>query len=116
MPIPNKVHRTKRRLTVRFGVETPEITGFTRNISESGLFVETNRALAPGTSLQLEVHTADRVFELWAEVIWAKRYPPRYANVMRGSMGCQFVHVSQDWIDFYHRWQDETLSVGARRC
>ena len=64
-----KVIRTKRRLKVRFGEAAPELTGYTRNVSETGISVETNQAFSPGTGLQLEIETPERVFELWAMVV-----------------------------------------------
>ena len=103
-----KVVRTKRRLTVRFGIETPEIMGYTKNLSETGLYIETARAMSPGTALQLQINTPEHVFEMWSLVVWAKRYPPRFAHLLRGGMGCRFIHTSREWIRFYHRWKDET--------
>ena len=103
-----KVLRTKRRLAVRFGVRGPERLGYTQNISESGLYIETNHVIDPGTDLQLEIETPGHTFEMWATVIWARRYPPSFQQVMRGGLGCQFAFPSQEWIDFYERWRAET--------
>jgi hypothetical protein len=85
------VRRTKRRLLVRFGVAAPEATGYTRNVSRTGLWIVAR----------------DQVFEMWAFVVWAKRYPPALAQFHRGSMGCRFFLPSSEWLDFYDRWKDE---------
>ena len=105
---PKQVRRTKRRLAVRFGAGKPERLGYTQNISETGLYIETNYVIDPGTDLQLEIDTREQKFEMWATVVWARRIPPNLQSVMRGGLGCRFAHPSQDWIDFYHRWKSET--------
>jgi len=103
-----QVLRTKRRLAVRFGVRAPERLGYTQNISETGLYIETNYLIDPGVDLQIEIATPERTFEMWATVVWARRYPPSYQRVLRGGLGCQFAFPSQEWIDFYQRWKSET--------
>jgi len=103
-----KILRTKRRLLVRFGAKAPDLTAYTRNISETGLYLETSRAVQPGTDLQLEIVTPDRTFEVWAVVVWAKTYPAQFQHLLRGGIGCRFAHASQEWLDFYRRWKDET--------
>jgi hypothetical protein len=75
-------HRTRRRVRVRYGVERPERNAFTKDLSETGLFLRTNQVLEPGTLLQLEVEFPDRRFSLWARVIWAKQVPPQLAHVL----------------------------------
>lgn len=104
----NKILRTKRRLVVRFGVKAPTFTAYTRNISETGLYLETSHALPPGTDLQLEIETPGRKFEMWAVVVWARVYPPQFQHLLRGAIGCRFEHPSEEWLEFYRRWKDET--------
>ena len=103
-----RIFCTKRRIRVMFGEAEPDKVGYTRNISATGLNVETNQAMAPGTGLQLTVDTGEEMFELWATVVWARRFPPRYAQVMRGGMGCRFLDTSAEWVEFYERWKAET--------
>jgi hypothetical protein len=105
---PKQVLRTRRRLAVRFGVRGPERLGYSQNISESGLYIETNYVIDPGTDLQLEIDTPEKMFEMWATVVWARRYPLSFQRVMRGGLGCQFAFPSQEWIDFYERWRSAT--------
>jgi len=97
--------RARRRLAVRFGVAKPDKLGYTQNISESGLYIETNHLIDPGTDLQLEIDTPGQRFELWATVVWARRLPPSFQQRLRGGLGCQFAFPSQDWINFYQRWR-----------
>jgi len=105
--MPRLVRRTRRRLTVRFGVDEPDVTGYTKNISRSGLYIETNRAADPGTPLQLQIDAGDRVLAMQGVVVWARRYPPSFARVRRGGMGCRFVSPSREWLEFYAAWKNE---------
>jgi hypothetical protein len=105
-----KVRRSRRRFAVRFGTRAPERLGYTQNISESGLYIETNFIIDPGTDLQLEIDTPAKMFEMWATVVWARRYPMNLQKLMRGGLGCRFAFPSQEWIDFYERWRAEIAS------
>ena len=48
-------NRAKRRLMVRYGTSSAEKTAFTRNVSETGLFVQTNQVLKPGSTIQVSI-------------------------------------------------------------
>lgn len=103
--------RTKRRLMVRFGAPAADRTAFTKNLSETGLFLQTNNVVAPGQTLQVQIHFPDRVFSHWARVVWAKKVPPQLAHVLECGMGVCFIDPAPDWLEFYSAW---ARSVGAR--
>ena len=103
--------RMKRRLMVRFGTQAADRTAFTKNLSETGLFLQTNHVVAPGSTVQVQIHFPDRVFSHWARVVWAKKVPPQLAHVLECGMGVCFVDPSTEWLDFYAAW---VRSVGAR--
>lgn len=103
--------RAKRRLMVRFGVDIPDKTGFTGNVSEGGLFIRTNAALRPGTMIQVEIEFPDRRWNLWARVAWAKKVPPQLAHVLVCGMGVEFVDPPDDWSDFFDVW---SRKIGLR--
>ena len=63
--------RMTKRLTVRYGVEKPEMTGFTTNLSVTGLRLKTNKVIAPGLTIQLEIKFPSRPMLLWGRVAWA---------------------------------------------
>jgi hypothetical protein len=108
MPPENRVYdRKRRRLTVRFGVDGPDKTGFTRNISASGLFIQTNLPLPPGTILRMEIAFRDRTFALRGRVVWAKRVPAALAHVIECGMGIRYVQPPADFRDFFERWLEE---------
>jgi hypothetical protein len=105
MPPENRVSdRKRRRLTVRFGVNRPEKTGFTRNISSTGIFIQTNLPLPPGTILHMEIAFPERTFALRGRVIWAKKVPAQLAHVIECGMGIRYVQPPEEFRDYFERW------------
>jgi hypothetical protein len=96
-----RVTREKRRVMVRFGIDRPEKTGFTMNVSRSGMFLRTNTVFKPGTRIQLEIVLPDRSFGLWAQVVWAKKVPPQLAHVLDCGMGVRFLEPLDEWLVFH---------------
>lgn len=96
--------RRKRRLMTRFGVERPDTTAFTMDVSEAGAFMRTNSVLRPGTTIQVEIEFPGRTFRLWARVVWARRVPVSLAHVLRCGMGVRFVDPGEEWKAFYRAW------------
>ena len=96
--------RTRRRLMVRYGAGSLDKTAFTKNLSDTGLFLQTNAVLRPGTTIQVEVIFPDRSFTMWARVVWAKKVPPQLAHVVACGMGVCFIDPPADWIEYYHLW------------
>jgi Tfp pilus assembly protein PilZ len=103
--------RAKRRVMVRFGEKSADRMAFTKNLSETGLFMQTNFVVKPGTVLSVELHFPDRKFSMWARVVWAKRVPPQLAHVLECGMGICFLEPTPDWLSFFRDW---SRSVGAR--
>ena len=99
--------RSRKRLRVRYGVERLEKTAFTKNISETGVYLQTNQVYAPGTTLQLEIDFPGRAVGLWARVVWAKKVPPQLAHVLECGMGLCFIDPGADWYQFFSQWQKE---------
>ncbi len=102
------MNRSRKRLMVRFGVAKPERTAFTKNISDTGLFINTNHVMRPGTMIQVEVHFPDRTFSHWARVVWAKQVPAELAHIVECGMGIRFMDPSPDWGEYYLRWKEKT--------
>ncbi len=99
-----KLLRAKRRLMVKYGTTSPDRSGFTKNLSDTGLFVHTNNVFPPGTTIQVQIHFPDRVFSHWARVIWAKRVPAQLAHLVECGMGVCFIDPPSDWLDYYKSW------------
>ena len=90
---------------VKYGTEKVDKTAFTKNVSETGLYIQTNNVFPPGTTLQLEIHMPDKTFSMWARVAWAKKVPPTLAHVLDCGMGLNFVEPVPEWVAFFAQWQ-----------
>ena len=99
------IDRTKRRIKVRYGLNRPERTAFTMNVSRTGLFINTNNVHAPGTTIQIEIVFPEKSFSLWARVIWAKKVPPQLAQALQCGMGVCFIDPTPEWLEFFAAWQ-----------
>ena len=104
-------NRTKRRLMVRFGTSAADKTAFTKNVSETGLFVQTNAVFKPGTTIQVQLNFPDRQFSMWARVVWAKTVPPQLAHILECGMGLCFIDPSAEWLSYFRDWSHK---LGAR--
>ena len=98
-------NRTRKRVMVKYGTEKTDRTGFTKNLSETGLFIGTNNVFKPGTTIQVELQFPERTFNMWARVVWAKKVPTQLAHVLECGMGVCFVDSPQDWLEFFHDWR-----------
>ena len=98
------INRAKRRVMVRFGTSAADKTAFTKNVSETGLFVQTNSVFKPGTTIQVNIKFPDREFSMWARVIWAKAVPPQLAHVLECGMGVCFIDPSPEWLAHFREW------------
>ena len=98
-------NRAKRRMMVRYGLSTPEKTAFTKNLSETGLFIMTNQVFRPGTTIQVQIQFPDETYSMWARVVWAKVVPPQLAHVLECGMGVAFIDASDDYKNFYRVWK-----------
>jgi hypothetical protein len=99
------IRRAKGRLLVRFGTTVADKTGFTKNVSESGLFLHTNNVFRPDTTVQVSVQFPDRVFTFWGRVVWAKRVPSQFAHLLECGMGICFVDPGAEWLAYYATWK-----------
>jgi hypothetical protein len=85
---------------VRFGTAKADRTGFTKNLSATGLCIRTNSVYKPGTTLQVEVQGPDKTYSMWAKVVWAKKVPAQLAHVLDCGMGLALVNPDPGWLEF----------------
>jgi len=100
-----KHERAKKRLMLRYGVKQPDRTAFTKNISISGLHIQTNSVLQPGTVLLIEVRFPERTILLRGRVVWARRVPPQLAHQLPCGMGVEFIDPGEEWRSFFTAWR-----------
>jgi hypothetical protein len=103
--------RAKRRILVRFGEAKTDRSAFTRNLSETGIFIQTNSISRPGTTIQVELSFPDRSFSMWGEVMWAKKVPPQLAHILDCGMGIRFVDPTPEWRAFYAEWARKVAKI-----
>jgi Tfp pilus assembly protein PilZ len=99
-----RIERAKRRVMVRYGTRAPDKTAFTKNVSETGMFLQTNQVMRPGTTIQVQAEFPDQTFTMWARVVWAKKVPPQLAHVLGAGMGVCFIDPEPEWLEYYKRW------------
>ena len=98
-------NRAKRRILVRYGLSTADRTAFTKNLSETGLFLQTNQVFKPGTTIQVQIQFPNETCSMWAQVVRAKVVPPQLAHVLECGMGVRFIDPTPDWKAFFLEWK-----------
>ena len=105
-PSDKRAHnRAKRRMMVRYGASAADKTAFTKNVSETGLFLQTNQVFKPGSTIHVQIQFPTETFSMWARVVWAKTVPQGLAHVLECGMGVCFIDPSPEWIAFFHEWK-----------
>ena len=89
---------------IRFGEDKITKTGFTRNISLTGVNINTNSVFNPGTTLRLELRFPTRTLSMWGRVMWAKKVPSSLAHVLECGMGVFFLEPPEDWPGIFEEW------------
>jgi len=97
--------RAKRRIMVKYGLSTAEKVAFTKNLSETGLFIQTNTVFKPGTTIHVAIQFPQETVSMWAQVVWAKVVPPQLAHVLECGMGVHFIDPPSDWKSFFLEWK-----------
>ena len=98
------LNRAKRRMMVRYGLSKADKMAFTKNLSETGLFLQTNQVFKPGTTLHVQIQFPKNTFTMWGRVMWAKTVPAQLAHVVECGMGVQFVDPPAEWGGFFREW------------
>ena len=83
-----RADRIRRRVTCELQLDGRSYRGIVLDLSESGVFVQTEATPPPGTRVRLRLHTAGGV-EFVVEATVARRQvaPPQLASVVRGGLG-----------------------------
>jgi Tfp pilus assembly protein PilZ len=89
---------------VRYGQSAADKTAFTKNLSETGMFLQTNQVFKPGSTIHVQIQFPKQTIAMWARVVWAKTVPLQLAHVLECGMGIRFVDPPADWSAFYQDW------------
>jgi len=84
--------RNARRVQVKFWDTEDEVprSGYTINVSPTGLFVGTNRPLPPGRKVRLMISLDEREVTLDGTVVHAARVSPLLQRLRPSGMGVRF--------------------------
>jgi len=90
------VQRNKRRLSVKFGYDKLEHTGYTSDVTPRGLFLESRIVYKTGVELNCELTTRDgEIILIEGRVQWAKKGAMRHNHIMKSGMGIYILKFLQ---------------------
>ena len=90
--------RSTRRLPVNFwrpGEEDKRQSGYTNDISTSGMYISTNRPLPPGSRIRVAIGPVDRGFLIEGKVVRVLKVDTSMQSKKIGGMGIRFVPVKE---------------------
>jgi hypothetical protein len=83
--------RLRKRVEVRYGVTEPSLTGYSGNISRTGIMIRATRVFGPGTILQLELKFPTGTILARGQVSWAREGSVQLLPTGRVGMGIKFL-------------------------
>jgi hypothetical protein len=90
--------RKKRRFLVQFSLKGNPCSGFSHNLSASGIFVQSVRLPDPGTNLTLTVHLPDgKPFMVFCRVVRTHRVPGTLSAVMPSGFAVRITNAPEDY-------------------
>jgi len=102
--------RLPSQLRVHFGTCSCDRIALAENISETGLYINTNHVYPVGTPLLLQVEFPECSVFRRAQVVWAIRVPEHMRQEMICGMGVEFIGVDGEWQHAYRRWRSGQTS------
>ena len=80
--------RNKKRLSVKFGYDKLEHTGYTSDVTSRGFFVESRIVYKSGVVLTCELTTRNgEIILIEGRVQWSKKGAMRQSHIMKSGMG-----------------------------
>jgi Tfp pilus assembly protein PilZ len=97
MPEKRDIRRGLKRLDVMFGPDKPINTGFTIDISNTGVFIKSTKVYQIGTLLFVEITTPEKhIVAFEGIVMWSKAVPQQFAyTVKKAGMGVKITKFLQ---------------------
>ena len=120
MKVPDQRQRSARRnlrFPVRIWTDDLQGRGFTRDVSSSGLLIETTKVLDLGTWMQVELELArtDHVYYVSTCVVVRKEARhPQVRHVFTPKMGIRFLSPGEAMYDLGHDETAQLLGVDLR--
>jgi Tfp pilus assembly protein PilZ len=90
---------------VTFGIDRLDRRAIAENISEGGLYLNTNEVAKPGTKLILRIEFPEGAVSLRGDVVWAIQVPEHERERFMCGMGIRFLEPSPEWEAVFQRWK-----------
>ena len=107
--------RIKRRLTCELAVDGRRYRGIVLDLSETGVFVQTEATPTPGAPLRLRFHAADGIaIEVEASVARRQVAPRAARGVVRGGLGLRVDTPPPAYFELLGRTREASSARGPR--
>jgi hypothetical protein len=90
-----KSKRFRKRAKIRFWWADFEGTGFTSDISDTGLLIETNKPIEIGSRLNIEVTHGEDSFFGTVVIVRQKTYPRQARSMFKPALGARFLKITE---------------------
>jgi hypothetical protein len=97
--------RFTKRLEVRFSSGGMSFTGISSNLSESGLFIRTNRGFAPDTAIDIELVMPDGKTSSLKGLV--RRTVKTPMSTLKNGMGVELIEKDAAYINFLKSFAEE---------
>lgn len=93
--------RKKRRFLVEFSLQGASCTGFTYDVSPTGIFVRSIRLPQPGTILTANLHLPDgKRIAVRGKVVRSFRVPPQLSRLIPSGFSMRLSESPEDYFQF----------------
>ncbi|MBE0425048.1 MAG: PilZ domain-containing protein [Nitrospirae bacterium] len=101
-------NRFAKRLEATFGAGGLSYRGILSNLSESGLFIRTNRGFAPDTIIDIELIMPDSKVSRLKGVV--KRTIRRPVSTIKNGMGIELIEKDKTYLNFVKSFTGEKIT------
>jgi PilZ domain len=93
--------RKKRRFLVEFSLQGANCTGFTYDVSPTGIFVRSIRLPSPGTVLTANLHLPEgKRIAVRGNVVRSFRVPPALSRLIPSGFSMRLSETPEDYFQF----------------
>ncbi len=108
--------RISKRMPCSIETRDQRHTGLVLNVSQGGLFVQTNAAPGRGEAVELELNApeAERSIPVQGKVVWQRVVPHQLRSMARGGVGLRIQNAPESYYVLLARWMRTELPVPNR--
>jgi len=107
--------RISKRMPCAVHVSGRRYSGVVLNVSQGGLFIQTNASPGRGDEVNVELNTpdAERSIPVQGKVVWRRVVPHQLRSMARGGMGVQIQRADESYYVLLARWMRTELPVAS---